>query len=96
MSIALISIGAFCASFGGVSGYTVAISFGGSMVATVFGTMNMCGNLGAALFPVTAGWLVRETGNWNIILFFFAGIMAIDAVCWALLNPKGTLSDASS
>lgn len=95
MSIALISIGAFCASFGGVSGYTVAISFGGSMVATVFGTMNMCGNLGAALFPVTAGWLVRETGNWNIILFFFAGIMAIDAVCWALLNPKGTLSDAS-
>ncbi|MFM7317912.1 MAG: MFS transporter, partial [bacterium] len=92
MSIALISIGAFCASFGGVSGYTVAISFGGSMVATVFGTMNMCGNLGAALFPVTAGWLVRETGNWNIILFFFAGIMAIDAVCWALLNPKGTLA----
>lgn len=90
-SIALISLGAFCATFGGVSGYTVAISFGGKHVATVFSTMNMCGNIGAALFPLVAGWLVRETGNWNLMLFLFAGIMAVDAVCWALLNPRGTL-----
>jgi MFS family permease len=91
-SIALISIGAFSASFGGVSGYTVAISFGGSQVATVFGTMNMCGNLGAALFPLSAGWLVNFSGNWNLMLFFFAAIMAIDAICWALLNPRGSLT----
>lgn len=90
-SIALITIGVFCATFGGVSGYTVAIGFGGRHVATVFSTMNMFGNMGAALFPVTAGWLVAQTGNWNLILFLFAGIMAIDAVCWALLNPRGTL-----
>ncbi len=92
-SIALIAVGVFCATFGGISGYTVAISFGGRHVATVFSTMNMCGNFGAALFPATAGWLVTQTGNWNVILFFFAGIMAVDAVCWALLNPKGTLFD---
>ncbi len=73
------------------SGYTVAISFGGRHVATVFSTMNMFGNMGAALFPVTAGWLVAQTGNWNLILFLFAGIMAVDALCWALLNPRGTL-----
>jgi MFS family permease len=91
LSIALIALGAFCATFGGVSGYTVAISFGGRHVATVFSTMNMCGNMGAALFPVTAGWLVAQTGNWNLILFLFAGVMAIDALCWALLNPQGTL-----
>ena len=93
-SIALITLGAFCATFGGVSGYTVAISFGGRQVATVFSTMNMFGNLGAALFPVTAGWLVDRTGNWNLILFLFAGIMAIDALCWACLNPRGTLFGA--
>ncbi len=90
-SIALISLGAFCATFGGVSGYTVAIAFGGRHVATVFSAMNMCGNIGAALFPVTAGWLVARTGNWNLILFLFAGIMAVDALCWAVLNPRGTL-----
>lgn len=90
-SIALITLGAFCATFGGVSGYTVAISYGGRKVATVFSTMNMFGNIGAALFPLTAGWLVAWTGNWNLILFFFAAVMAIDAVCWAFLNPQGTL-----
>ena len=90
-SITVISLGAFCATFGGVSGYTVAIGFGGRHVATVFSSMNMCGNIGAALFPPTAGWLVARTGNWNLMLFLFAGIMAVDAVCWAFLNPKGTL-----
>lgn len=90
-SIALVSLGAFSASFGGVSGYAVAITFGGSRVALVFSIMNMCGNLGAALFPITAGRLVDWTGNWNLILFLFASIMAIDAVCWALLNPKEPL-----
>ncbi len=90
-SIALISLGAFCATFGGVSGYTLAIQFGGRSVATVFSAMNMFGSFGGALFPVTAGWLVTRTGNWNLMLFLFAGIMAFDAVCWALLNPRGTL-----
>ncbi len=90
-SIAAIAAGAFCATFGGVSGYTVAIDFGGRHVATVFSTMNMCGNFGATLFPITAGWLVATTGNWNLILFLFAAIMAVDAVCWAVLNPRGTL-----
>jgi len=90
-SIALISLGVFCATFGGVSGYTVAISFGGRHVATVFSTMNMFGNLGAALFPLIAGWLVDATGNWNLMLFLFAGIMAIAAVCWALFDPPGPL-----
>jgi len=90
-AIAVISLGAFCATFGGVSGYTVAIEFGGKQVATVFSTMNMCGNIGAMLFPVTAGWLVASTGNWNLTLFLFAAIMAAAAVCWALLNPQGTL-----
>ncbi len=69
----------------------MAIRLGGGRVATVFSAMNMCGNLGAALFPVTAGWLVARTGNWNLMLFLFAGSMAIAAVCWAILNPRGTL-----
>ncbi|MFM8931423.1 MAG: MFS transporter, partial [Gemmataceae bacterium] len=90
-SITLVSLGAFSASFGGVSGYAVAITFGGSRVALVFSIMNMCGNLGAALFPITAGRLVDWTGSWNLILFLFAGIMAIDAICWAFLNPKEPL-----
>jgi MFS family permease len=90
-AVAVIAAGTFCATFGGVSGYTVAIDFGGRRVATVFSMMNMCGNFGAMLFPFAIGWLVRETGNWNLVLFIFAGIFAVDAICWALLNPRQPL-----
>jgi MFS family permease len=88
-AIALISIGAFVACFGGVAGYTVAIDYGGDRVATVFGAMNMTGAFGAMLFPVTVGWLVSATGTWNAALFTFAALMAVDAVLWMLLNPRG-------
>lgn len=91
LCIALIALGAFSATFGGVSGYTVAITFGGRQVATVFSIMNTCGNVGAALFPLAAGWLVKRTGDWNGLLLLFAGIMAVDAVCWAFLNPREPL-----
>jgi MFS family permease len=91
LAVAVISAGTFCGTFGGVSGYTVAVDFGGRRSATVFSVMNMCGNFGAMLFPLAIGWLVRRTGNWDLALFIFAGIFAVDAVCWALLNPKGPL-----
>ncbi|MBL8812788.1 MAG: MFS transporter [Planctomycetaceae bacterium] len=88
LAVAIIGCGAFAATFGGVSGYTVAIEFGGKRTATVFSLMNMFGNIGAMLFPLVAGLLVRVTGQWSLMLYLFAGIMAVDAVCWALLNPK--------
>jgi sugar phosphate permease len=91
LAVLVISAGAFCGAFGGVSGYTVAMDLGGRRVATVFSTMNMCGNLGAALFPLAIGWLVQRTGNWDLVLFIFAGIFALAAVCWLLLNPRGPL-----
>jgi ACS family D-galactonate transporter-like MFS transporter len=94
-AIALISLGAFAAGFGGVAGYTVAIEYGGDRVGTVFGAMNMAGNFGSMLFPVTVGWLVTATGTWNVALFVFALLMAVDAVLWALLNPKGTFLETT-
>ena len=91
LAVAVISLGAFCGTFGGVSGYTVTMDFGGKRVSTVFSIMNMCGNIGAAAFPLAIGWLVKRTGNWDMVLFIFAGIFSVDAVCWAILNPKRPL-----
>lgn len=90
-AVLLLCVGAFCGMAGGVSGYAVAIAYGGKRVATVFATMNMSGNIGAGLFPFVVGWMVAATGNWNLALLLFAGLFAADAVLWALLNPKGTL-----
>jgi MFS family permease len=86
----------FCAMGAGIGGYTLAISYGGKRVATVFATMNMSGNIGAGLFPLLVGWLVTQTGNWNLALLVFGIFFAASAVCYAFLNPQGTLFEESS
>jgi MFS family permease len=89
--VTLFSVGAFCGTFGGVNGYTVAIDFGGSRVGAVFGTMNACGSVGAGIFPVVIGWAVDRYHNWDVAILGFAALFAGDAVCWAILNPKRPL-----
>jgi sugar phosphate permease len=98
VAIGMIALGTFAATFGGISGYTVAIDFGGRRVATIFSIMNMCGNIGAAIFPFIVGKLLTgpagtpgSASDWDVVIYLFAGILAIDAIIWALLNPKGTL-----
>ena len=95
IAIGCISFGAFLATFGGVSGYTMAIEFGGRQVATTFSLMNMCGNIGAALFPLFAGFISESAVGWTGVLFLSVIILFIDAVCWALLNPTHTISGES-
>jgi sugar phosphate permease len=97
VAVLLISVGAFWGTFGGVSGYAVCIDFGGRRVGMVISVMNMCGNVGAGLFAFAVGWLVKppapgvRSPNWDLVLPMFAAIFAVDAVCWALLNPKRPL-----
>jgi nitrate/nitrite transporter NarK len=91
IAVFLISIGTFCGMASGVSAYAIAIAYGGKRVATVFATMNMSGNLGATVFPVAVASIVTATGNWNYALLLFVALFGIAAVCWIVLNPKGTL-----
>lgn len=90
-AVLLISAGAFCAMASGVNAYALAIAYGGKRVATVFATMNMCGNLGATVFPLAVGWIVTATGNWNSALLLFVAMFGLAAAVWTVLNPKGTL-----
>ena len=90
-AVALVCVAAFCAYASGGIAYAVAIAMGGKQVAPVFATMNMAGNVGAALFPYAVGQVVGETGKWNVTMLLFAGMFVGSTVCWALLNPKGPL-----
>jgi len=92
-AVLLVSIAAFCGYVSGASAYATAIAMGGKRVAPVFATMNMAGNIGAGIFPFAVGQLVGLTGNWNSTLLLFAALYAGSAVCWMLLNPRGTLFD---
>ena len=90
-AVAIFGTAGFIASFGGVSGYTVAIEFGGRRIGVVFSMMNMSGNFGGAIVNYVAGSLTQRTGSWDTALFLIASIFGVDAVCWALLNPRRPL-----
>jgi MFS family permease len=96
VSVALIAAGCLFMTIGGVSAYTITMDLGGPHVATVFSTMNMCGSIGAAVFPAYAGWLVKTTGDWNDVLWSIVVIYVAAAASWALLNPNGTLFEDAS
>lgn len=88
LAVLVIAAGAFCAALGGPAGYTVTIDKSGPAVAPIFGAMNMFGNLGAAICPVVVAWIAQTTGDWNVVLIFFALIYVGAAVFWMLLNPE--------
>lgn len=90
-AVVIFAVAAFVAAFGGVAGYTTAIELGGTRVGLVFSLMNMAGNLGAALVNQLVGSLQQRTGSWEVAIVAVAIIFAIDAICWALLNPKAPL-----
>jgi ACS family glucarate transporter-like MFS transporter/ACS family D-galactonate transporter-like MFS transporter len=92
-AVGLITLGSFFAGLGGSCGYTVTIDKAGEHVAPIFGAMNMAGNLGAAICPFVVAVIAEQTGNWNTVLIFFAGVYLAAAACWALLNPEGAIDD---
>lgn len=93
VAITLIGIGAFFIGTAGPAGYTITIDMGGKHVATLFSTMNMFGNLGALLFPIVVGAIIKVTGNWDQVLILFGALYLASAFCWWRLRPDGTVFD---
>lgn len=83
----VISLGSFVFALGASSAYAITMDLGGRHTSTLFGLMNMCGNIGAALCPMVVGLLVNALG-WGPILYFFAALYFGAAVCWLGLNPS--------
>ena len=54
----------------------------------VFATMNMCGNVGAAVFPVVVPRLTAQTGNWHVVLLLFAAIYLAAGICWFAFDTE--------
>jgi MFS family permease len=97
LAVLVISVGSFFAAFGGPCAYTASIDIGGRHVTMVFSVMNMAGNIGAVAFPLAVPWLLREdpitgSGNWDLVLFTFAGMYFAAAVCWMLADTRKTIT----
>lgn len=88
LAVVLISAGSFSAAFAGPCAYAISIDLGGRHVTTVFSFMNMCGNVGAAVFPLAVPLLVETMGSWDSVLFLFAGIYVAASLCWMLFDAR--------
>jgi MFS family permease len=93
LAVMVIAAGSFFSAFSGAAAYTITIDMGGQRVAPVFSTMNMAGNIGAAVFPYLVPPVVDMTGSWNLVLFLFAGMYAAAALFWMPFNPNGSIFD---
>jgi hypothetical protein len=85
----LISIGSFWAAVAGTCSYTFTIDVGGRHVPAVFSTMNMCGNIGSAIFPMLVPLFLHLTDdNWDLVLFLFVGLYIAAAGFWLMADAS--------
>jgi ACS family glucarate transporter-like MFS transporter len=68
---------------------------GGKTVATLSGTMNMMGNLGGFLSPIVCGYIVQQTGNWNLAFYVTAAGYLMGMTCWLAMDPVTPLEEQS-
>jgi ACS family glucarate transporter-like MFS transporter len=90
-AVLIISAGSFFAAVAGPCGYTITIDMGGEHVPTVNSVMNMCGNIGAMIFPLAVPWLLWATGSWNAVLLCFGALYIAAALCWCCLKAEGNV-----
>ncbi|HXG21111.1 MAG TPA: MFS transporter [Methylomirabilota bacterium] len=66
-----------------IAGYTtVALEFNPHVAGAIFGLINTLGSFAGILGPMTAGFMLAQSGNWTLPFFVAAGV---GAVCTAIL-----------
>ncbi len=93
LAVAAIALVAFCNDIQLPGAWTACMDVGGRSVATVSGTMNMMGNVGGFLSPIVCGYVVKNTGNWNVAFYVTAAAYLMGAICWLLMDPVTALEE---
>jgi ACS family glucarate transporter-like MFS transporter len=92
LCVLLFSLGNLLATASAPCAYAITMDMGGKHLGVIFSTMNMSGNIGAALFPVAVGMLI-EARRWDLALCLFVGLYLASAIFWLFLNPAGVIAD---
>ncbi len=92
-AVAAIAMASFCNDITLPGSWTTCMDVGDKYVGTVSGTMNMMGNLGGFVSPIVLGYIVHNTGNWNLTFLVTAALYLFGACCWWFLDPVTPLED---
>lgn len=83
LAVMIISAGMYCAGAVNPCYSATLMTFGGPHAGTVSAVTNMCGNLGAACFPIMVPWLIAHAGGWDAVLAGFGAIYIVAAMLWS-------------
>jgi MFS family permease len=87
MAVAAIALVSFCNDLTLPGAWTACMDVGGRYVGTLGGAMNMMGNIGGFCSPIVIGYVVERTNNWTLTFYLAAGVYAVGAVFWLLMDP---------
>jgi ACS family glucarate transporter-like MFS transporter len=93
MAVLVISAGMFCAAVANPCLAATVMRLGGTNVAAVSAVTNMCGNFGAASFPLAVPWLLAHAGGWNAVLTAFGALYVVGAVFWLLMKVERPIEE---
>ena len=93
LAVAAIALVAFCNDIQLPGAWTACMDVGGKAVATFSGTMNMMGNVGGFVSPIVCGYIVKQTGNWNLAFYVTAVAYLAGGVCWLGMDPVKPLEE---
>jgi ACS family glucarate transporter-like MFS transporter/ACS family D-galactonate transporter-like MFS transporter len=88
LAVVVISAGMYCAGLVNPCYSATLMTCGGTQTATWSAITNMCGNFGAASFPILVPWLIAHAGGWDAVLIAFGVIYILAAAFWFLLQTK--------
>jgi len=91
----LIAIGGACSMLTLAPAWASAVDVGGRHAGVTAGVMNTVGQVGGILSPLVLAYLVDATGNWNLPLIVLAGIYAVAAIAWLMINPEQRVEAAA-
>jgi MFS family permease len=89
----LIAIGGACSMLTLAPAWATAVDVGGRHAGVTAGVMNTDGQVGGILSPIVLAYLVDATNDWNLPLLLLAGIYAIAAVAWMMIDPDQRVGD---
>lgn len=86
LAVIVISVGMYCAGVVNPCFSAALMDFGGPHAGTVSAITNMCGNFGAASFPILVPWFIAHAGGWDAVLIGFGAIYIVAAALWARIK----------
>jgi ACS family glucarate transporter-like MFS transporter len=64
------------------------VDVGGKFGGTASGYMNLASSISGTLAPLAAAWLAEVTGTFATVFWVAAGVYAMGAALWLIIDPK--------